>query len=167
MLSIHEFNSASFIKAVFLDFDGVFTDNSVSVDENGMEYVRCSRYDGFGISSLQKSNIFVHVISTETRPLALKRCQKLKIPCSYGINNKLNHALDICSKIGFSLSQICFFGNDINDLELLDKVKFPVITPDSHPSVRKSNFYVTSLTGGNGCVRELSDFLLTNNQFTH
>ena len=66
------------IKAVFLDFDGIFTDNSVLINEHGHEYVKCSRYDGFGISALLNKNFIVEVISTEKVPLAIKRCDKLK-----------------------------------------------------------------------------------------
>lgn len=160
MKPLTSYRNVKSIKAVFLDFDGVFTDNSVFVDEHGSEHVKCSRYDGFGISTLIKNDFIVEVISTEKVPLAVKRCKKLNIPCTCGVKNKLQHALSLCNSYQISLSEVCYFGNDVNDLELLKSVAFPVVTPDSHRSVHSEFFYTTTLPGGKGCIRELSDFLI-------
>ena len=161
MKHISLFSNKSNIKAIFFDFDGVFTNNLVHVDEEGREYVSCSRYDGFGIAALKKHGFYVHVISTETRPLAYHRCKKLGIPCHLDTPSKLDCALQICKEQSISLQEeVCFFGNDINDLELLSSVLFPVVPLDCHVSLKKFPFYSTRLRGGYGCVRELADYIL-------
>lgn len=43
------------IQAIIFDFDGVFTDNRVLVDEDGKESVICNRSDGLGVSVIKKS----------------------------------------------------------------------------------------------------------------
>jgi 3-deoxy-D-manno-octulosonate 8-phosphate phosphatase (KDO 8-P phosphatase) len=43
------------LKYVAFDFDGVFTDNTVVIDESGKESVRCSRFDGIGLDRVKKS----------------------------------------------------------------------------------------------------------------
>ena len=42
------------VQTIVFDFDGVFTDNGVSLSEDGKESIHCSRYDGVGITMLQK-----------------------------------------------------------------------------------------------------------------
>ena len=61
------------LKYVAFDFDGVFTDNTVLVDEFGSEFVRCSRFDGLGLDKLRNLNIEMSIISSEKNPLVLKR----------------------------------------------------------------------------------------------
>ena len=159
MISLSDYPSPRNIKVVFFDFDGVFTDNRVLLDENGVEYVSCSRYDGFGLSAISSMGIYCHVISSEVKPLALRRCEKLNIPCSIGIKDKPNEARRILNSLSLDFSSSAFLGNDINDLQLLRLVSLPVVTPDAHSSVLLDSFYVTSKSGGFGCVRELCDFL--------
>ena len=160
MINLQNCSLSFDIKAVLFDFDGVFTDNSVWVDENGCEYVKCSRYDGFGISALHSAGIFTCVLTTETKPLASLRCQKLRLQCFDSLNNKLAFASQILEQHSIDFSNTVFVGNDINDLELLSRVGLPIVTPDSHLSVHSDDFYVTSCHGGHGCVREVADFIL-------
>ncbi len=44
------------IKFIVFDFDGVFTDNSVYITQDGKEMVKCSRYDGIGLKNLETMN---------------------------------------------------------------------------------------------------------------
>ena len=162
MFKLQEFPHKDSIKLVLFDFDGVFTDNSVWIAENGSEIVRCSRYDGFGLSALLKSGLNLAVLTSETKPLAKHRCEKLRITCYDSLDCKVAKANLLLSDLELSLSETCFFGNDINDLDLLLSVGFPVITPDSHPSLKNFPFYVSTLNGGFGCVRELCDFLVSH-----
>ena len=92
MKSLHDYPSPSSIKLIFFDFDGVFTDNSVLVDENGMEFIRCSRYDGFGLKALDNIGIKSIILTTETKPLARRRSEKLNIECHDSIVDKLSFA---------------------------------------------------------------------------
>jgi len=159
MKQLCSFPHKNSIRLVFLDFDGVFTDNKVHLDESGQEYVTCCRYDGFGLSSLIKKDILPIVLTTETKPLARYRCSKLKIMCHDCVEDKYSLALQLLKSMQLSLNQAAFLGNDINDLKLLESVAFPIVTPDSNISVQKDRFYVTSYSGGNGCVREVCDYL--------
>ena len=68
------------IDAIILDFDGVLTDNSVYVDQNGIEQVKCSRSDGLAFDVLRKLKKPIHILSTEKNPVVLARASKLKVP---------------------------------------------------------------------------------------
>ena len=161
MKDLTSFEYFANIKIVFLDFDGVFTDNNVIIDETGMEFVKCSRYDGFGLSALKKLGIFPVVLTTETKPLARMRCKKLDLICFDSLADKYSFARNYLKDNNLSFDEVCFLGNDINDLHLLKHVLLPVVTPDSHSSVHHDQFFVTSKLGGQGCIRELADLIVT------
>ena len=150
-------------RLLVLDFDGVMTDNRVYVDQNGKELVKCNRADGLGISRLIKANIDVIVISSEKNPVVNARCQKLGIECYQGCDNKIIILKEIAIEKGLLPEEIVFLGNDINDLECLCWVGHPIAVADSYPSVIESALMVTSCKGGDGAVREVSDWILSSN----
>ena len=145
------------IRLIAFDFDGVFTDNSVYVFQDGTEGVRCSRLDGLGLSKLKRLGIATTIISTETNPVVSARSRKLGIRCVQGSEDK-RAALDaIVGELGVSLAQVAFVGNDINDLPCLTCVGLPIIVQDAHPDVIDYALYRTKAPGGYGAVREVCD----------
>jgi len=145
------------LRLVAFDFDGVFTDNAIYVAEDGMEIVRCSRGDGFGLRRLERLGIEMIVLSTEENLVVGARCRKLKIPCVQGLQDKLEKLEQIISEKGIGFEQTAFVGNDINDLPCLRAVGLPIIVADAHPDVVVAAFWQTSRGGGNGAVREICD----------
>ena len=51
------------VRALVLDFDGVLTDNTVTVTSDGVEAVSCWRGDGIGTAALQAAGVPVVVLS--------------------------------------------------------------------------------------------------------
>lgn len=148
------------IKLLVLDFDGVMTDNRVLVSEDGKESVFCNRGDGLGIDMLKKKGIEVIVISKERNKVVKARCKKLKIKCFNGIDNKKQTLLRKFKKRRLKKENVCFVGNDINDIECLEAAGFKAAINESHKSVLKIADYVTKKTGGKGAVREIAELIL-------
>jgi YrbI family 3-deoxy-D-manno-octulosonate 8-phosphate phosphatase len=147
-------------RLVALDFDGVFTDNRVHVDERGIESVTCHRGDGHGLSRL-KERLPVVVLSTERNPVVAARCQKLGLECEQGLGERKFEALrSYASRLDIDLSEVLFVGNDVNDLECMRAVGTPVAVADAVPEARAVAHAVLSREGGDGALRELSDALL-------
>lgn len=144
-------------RMIVFDFDGVFTDNSVYVFQDGTEAVRCSRSDGLGLKKLDKLGISKMILSTETNSVVAVRSKKLGIDCIHGSENKLAELTNVVEKRGLSFEQVCFVGNDINDLECLKQVGFPVVVRDAYDDVIKIARYQTRANGGMGAVREICD----------
>ena len=145
------------IRLVAFDFDGVFTDNSVYVFEDGREAVRCFRSDGIGLSKLKRLGIETVIISTETNPVVVARAKKLGVSCFHAIADK-RAALDgILQEKGLALDQVAFVGNDVNDLPCLTCVGLPIVVCDAHPDVLGVALHRTSAVGGRGAVREVCD----------
>lgn len=148
------------IKMLFLDFDGVLTDNFVYISENGLENVKCYRSDGIGISNLVKLGIGVCIVSTEKNDVVLKRAEKLKIPAFNAVNDKSKIVIEYCSNLNIDLKDVAFLGNDINDIDVLKIVGHPFGVSDSYPELDDVIIYKTVRRGGEGAVRELCDKIL-------
>lgn len=148
------------MRAVIMDFDGVFTDDCVTVDQNGVESVRCSRRDGMGIEMLRKAGLQLVVISKEKNPVVLRRCEKLQIECYHGIDDKITLLQQWLEKNSISSGEAIYVGNDINDVACMNYCGFAVCPGDGHGSAKQAADLTLSLSGGKGALRELADLLL-------
>lgn len=121
------------VKIVALDFDGVLTDNTVIVDENGHESAVCNRADGMAIAMLKKAGIEVVVITSEKNPIALHRCKKLGIPIMRhnGRTTKGEILQEFADGIGIDMKDVVFVGNDVNDISALEVCGHPIVVWDA------------------------------------
>ena len=145
------------IRLIAFDFDGVFTDNMVYVFENGSEAVRCFRGDGIGLRKLERLGIATVIISTEINPVVAARGRKLRVRCVQGCEDKYAALEAIVKAMEFSLEQVAYVGNDINDLTCLTCVGLPIVVHDAHLDVIPHARYQTRAQGGHGAVREVCD----------
>jgi YrbI family 3-deoxy-D-manno-octulosonate 8-phosphate phosphatase len=139
--------------AVF-DFDGVFTDNRVWVNERGEELVAFTRSDGLGLRRLDEVGVGCLIVSTEPNPIVGARAEKLRVDCVQGVDDKL---AVLRERVDVPLEDVAYVGNDINDADCLRAVGFPVVPADAWPEVRGLARWVLSRPGGAGCVREFCD----------
>jgi 3-deoxy-D-manno-octulosonate 8-phosphate phosphatase (KDO 8-P phosphatase) len=147
------------IRLIAFDFDGVFTDNSVYVNQDGIEEVRCFRSDGIGLSRLKEIDVLIFIVSTEINPVVSRRAEKLKVPCMQGVQNKAEAIIEISKKMNIDRAQIMFVGNDINDIPAFKSVGIPVGVLDSYPEIYPYIVYRTQRAGGFGAVREICDLV--------
>ena len=145
------------IRLIAFDFDGVFTDNTVFVSEDGTETVRCFRSDGIGLQKLKKLGIETVIISTEANPVVSARARKLKIRCIQNCQDKHAVLKDIAQEKNITLEEVAFVGNDINDLPCLECVALPIVVQDAYQDVVSIALYQTKRPGGHGAVREICD----------
>lgn len=151
------------IKAVALDIDGVLTDGSFYWNMEGEELKKFSFSDVMGISLGRKAGLVFALISGEDNNLINRFADKMGIKDIY--KGSKNKAVDLCSfaeKYGFSMSQICFMGDDVNDLGALALAGLSAAPANAHDSVKQKVMLVTKKCGGQGAVRELMDIILTD-----
>ena len=72
------------VELIIFDFDGVFTNNKVYVDQNGIESVVCDRGDGLGVQMMRERGVPMLVLSTETNPVVKSRATKRALPVKFG-----------------------------------------------------------------------------------
>jgi N-acylneuraminate cytidylyltransferase len=151
---------AAGIRALVMDFDGVHTDDRVTVGVDGDEYVTCSRSDGMGVEMLRKNGLHLLILSKEVSSVVAARGRKLKVDVLHGIEDKLPEMTRWLAEKGVPLAEACYIGNDINDAACLQAVGLAVVPVDAHPDVVAIADIVTTKRGGRGAIRELAERLL-------
>lgn len=150
------------VDAVVTDFDGVHTDDSVLIGQDGSEYVTVSRSDGMGVARLRAAGIPLLILSTETNPVVGARARKLGVEVVQGSADKADALVRWAAGRGIPLERIAYLGNDVNDLGCLELVGWPIAVADAHPLVLAAARLVLTTPGGAGAVRELAELVLQN-----
>ncbi|MDB2369495.1 acylneuraminate cytidylyltransferase [Planktomarina temperata] len=147
-------------KLVIADFDGVFTDDKVYVDDKGREAISANRSDGIGVKKIREKGIPLIILSSEVNKVASYRAEKMGVEIILGERDKLARAKDISDRLKIDLCDICFVGNDINDLPLLKRVGIPLMPLNAAPELFQYGFGIIPRKGGEGVIRCLADLIL-------
>ena len=140
---------------VIIDFDGVLTDNKVSLSENGNETVVCNRSDGLGINILKKLKKKIYIFSSEKNKVVKLRANKLKIPCITGVSNKKKSLISFFYKNKFDFNKTLYIGNDINDYHAMKLCKYKSCPKDSHKLILNISNYISNKNGGEGILIDI------------
>jgi 3-deoxy-D-manno-octulosonate 8-phosphate phosphatase (KDO 8-P phosphatase) len=149
------------IKAVVLDVDGVLTDGALYWGSGSEEWKRISFLDVMGISIGQRAGLRFALVSGEEGVLLDRLVQMLKISDVYrGCKDKAGALRDFANNAGLSLAQVCYMGDDVNDVPAMRLVGLAAAPASAHRSAREAAQLVTERDGGHGAVREIVDLLL-------
>ncbi len=149
------------IKLVATDIDGVWTDAKMYYTQNG-EYMKgFSTYDGMATSLLKDNNIEVAILTSENSNIVKERAKKLNIKYVYiNENEKLLRIQYLCNRLGISLDEVAYIGDDLNDLDVLKNVGISAMPINSPILDKYTPNYITKRAGGNGAFREFVDLIL-------
>ena len=158
------------IRLFLTDVDGCLTDGGMYYSETGEAMKRFCVYDGMGMVRLQEAGIPCGILTSENSPVVKARAQKLRLRflrlgvgsrVNPGSPSKLVAAKEICEELGIGLEDVCFVGDDINDIELLEAVGMPCCPPNARPEVKAvKGIRVLKTEGGQGAIREIADAVL-------
>jgi len=148
------------IDLLVFDFDGVLTDNTVYVADDGSEAVRCNRSDGLGFDMFHAATLPVFILSTERNGVVARRAEKLRVPCLHGVGDKASALREHCRKNHIPLERVAYVGNDLNDLAVMKIVGIRWCPSDAHPAIRRLADRVLRARGGAGVAREIAEELL-------
>ena len=152
------------IKLFVTDIDGTLTDGGMYYSENGDELKKFNTRDGMGIQMLREAGIKTAIITSEDRELNRRRAEKLKIDfiCQGKVNGgKVAVAEEIAKKLGITMDEVAYIGDDVNCVEFLSKVGFAACPADACAKVKElPGIAVMTKKGGEGCVREFVEMLI-------
>jgi len=155
------------IKIVLSDIDGVLTDGGMYYTEDGMVMKKFFVKDGMGTTLLKKAGLLTGVISTDVSLINKTRAERLKMDFLYlGIWEKDKTLDEICEQTKLSPENIAFIGDDVNDLQILQKVGFAACPVDAVDEVKKIVHYKCKNKGGKGAFREVVDLILKYHKLT-
>ncbi|MFQ6613726.1 MAG: KdsC family phosphatase [Fidelibacterota bacterium] len=150
------------VKLMILDVDGVLTDGSLYLGENGMEFKRFSISDGAGIVLARAAGLKLAVVSGRQSPATASRMKELRITDLYnGTLNKLLPYETLKKKYQLQDSEIAYMGDDLIDLPVMERVGVPIAVANAYEPVKAVAVHITRARGGEGAVREAIDWLLT------
>jgi 3-deoxy-D-manno-octulosonate 8-phosphate phosphatase (KDO 8-P phosphatase) len=149
------------IKAIALDVDGVLTDGSVWWGPGGEEWKRFSFADIMGVSMARKAGVVVALISGEDSPLVDRYAAKMGIADVYkNCKDKAGALCNFAARQRLSLTEICFMGDDVNDVGAMEIAGLAACPADAQPAALEQAAFVARRNGGNGAVRELVEAIL-------
>ncbi|MBD1433865.1 HAD hydrolase family protein [Sphingobacterium sp. DN00404] len=149
------------INVLFLDVDGVLTDGSVLVTEQGEQLRRFSIKDGYAIQLAIKRGLRIAVISGGKSQGVLQRLRGLGVEDVFlGVGDKLTVMHDIILRYNVALTEVAFMGDDIPDLACLKQVGLPICPQDAVEEIKAVAHYVSPQKGGEGCVRDVIEKIL-------
>ena len=150
------------VRAVALDVDGVLTDGTFWWGPNGEEFKRFCFADVMGISLARKAGLLFALISGEDTPIINRFAVKMGIADVYkGCKDKAGALQSFARDHGLDLHQVCFMGDDVNDLPAMALAGLSAAPANAHERVRSRAHFVTQNRGGHGAVRELLDTLVS------
>jgi 3-deoxy-D-glycero-D-galacto-nononate 9-phosphatase len=151
-------------KLIITDIDGVWTDGGMYYDNGKNEFKKFNTTDSAGVLFLQLLKIPLVVISGENTPIISRRCKKLKIESFFlGVKDKLKLARDYCKKNKFSLKEVAYIGDDINDIPLLKAAGFSAVPAGVPQYISKYAKLKLKKKGGEGAFREFIEHILVRN----
>ena len=148
-------------KLILTDIDGVWTDGGMYYDQTGNEWKKFHTYDSAGVLLAHRYNIPVGIITGENTEIVKRRANKLKIDFLFqDVKNKLEIALNLCNQLGIKLSEVAYIGDDIPDIELLEKVGWSATPLNAPDFMHAKVLYTTKCKGGEGAFRDFVVYLL-------
>lgn len=149
------------IKVLAFDVDGVATDGRLFYGPDGCALHAFSARDGLGLVRARLGGIVTAAISGRSSPNVDARLSELKVPyIRQGIGDKLGELKGILDEVGATLEEVCFVGDDVNDLLVLRSVGLPVTVADAELELFSNVAMITHRRGGQGVLRELAEVLL-------
>ena len=149
------------IRAIVLDVDGVLTDGTVQVTEQGEQLRTFSIKDGYALQLAVKQGLSVFVISGGNANSVRLRLAGLGIQeIHLGVTDKLSLMTGLLADRGISLAETLYMGDDIPDLACMEAVGLPVCPNDAVEEVKQVAKYMSPKNGGAGCVRDVLEKIL-------
>jgi 3-deoxy-D-manno-octulosonate 8-phosphate phosphatase (KDO 8-P phosphatase) len=149
------------IRLVIFDVDGVLTDGSLFLGDDGQEYKAFNSRDGHGIKMLQQSGVEIGIITGRSSEVVRLRMQSLGIKHVYqGQLDKRPAYQELRDKLGLSDAEIAYVGDDVVDLPIMRLVGLAIAVNDAHPFVTQHAHWLTPHAGGRGAARDVCELLM-------
>lgn len=153
---LHYFDLFKTATAFILDVDGVLTDGSLLITNNGDELRSMNIRDGYALQLAVKKGYTIAVISGGKSEGVIRRLNRLGILYVLaGVDDKPKALTQLAAALKLDLSKTIYIGDDIPDLEVMRQCGIPCCPQDAASEVQEISKYISPLAGGKGCVRDI------------
>lgn len=149
------------IKLLALDVDGVLTDGTINIGDNGEIFKGFNAKDGLGISCALRSGLQIAIITGRRSKIIHKRAEELGITllCE-GVKDKYSELVRLANELCLSKEEIAYMGDDLNDLPAFKGAGAIFVPQDAADEVINAASIVVSKNGGRGAVRVAIEMIL-------
>lgn len=153
--------SASDIKLIVSDVDGVWTDGRIIYASDGSEIKEFNVRDGLAVKLAQRAGITVALLTSRQSPVIERRARELGITeIHQGAGNKLVETEKLMERLGVTFAQLAYAGDDLPDLAPMSRAAISAAPGDAAPEVLAAATWKLDAAGGRGAFRELVERLL-------
>jgi 3-deoxy-D-manno-octulosonate 8-phosphate phosphatase (KDO 8-P phosphatase) len=154
-------DKAAAIRLVIFDVDGVLTDGSLFIGDDGQEYKAFNSKDGHGMVMLQHTGVQIGIITGRTSEVVRIRMESLGIAHVYQGRREKRPAYESLKQVtGLKDGQIAYVGDDIVDLPVMTRAGLAIAVQDAHPLTKHHAHWVTPSGGGRGAAREVCELIM-------
>lgn len=152
------------VKLFVLDVDGVLTDGSLLVLNDGQMARRMNIKDGYALQLAVKNGYRILVISGGISEAVKSRLQKLGVTDVFmNVENKKELLLQYVKQHDFTWPQVLYMGDDIPDFYTMQMAGLACCPFDAVPEIKAISHYISPVRGGEGCVRDVIEKVLKLN----
>ncbi len=152
------------IKTFIFDVDGVLTDGTLLVLNDGQQARSMNIKDGYALQLAVKKGYRVVVISGGTSDAVKDRLDKLGVKdCFLKVDDKKEKLVAYVTQHRLSWDEVLFMGDDIPDHTSMQLAGLPCCPADAAPEIKQVSQYISPITGGKGCARDVIEKVLKLN----
>ena len=149
------------ISTFIFDVDGVLTDGTIQVLENGDMIRNMNIKDGYALKTAVDAGYKVCIISGGSSEGVRIRLKRLGLTDVYlGAHNKIHQFEEIISKYQLKTDEILYMGDDIPDYPVMKLVGLACSPKDAAPEIQSISHYISQKKGGKGCARDVIEQVL-------
>ena len=149
------------VKLIAFDVDGVMTDGTLFLADDGQEFKGFNSLDGHGLKMLKGSGVELAIITGRTSRVVEHRAANLGIFHIYqGAHDKLGIYQQLLAKLELLPEETAYMGDDVVDLPVMRRAGLAITVPAAPELVKAHSHYVTSREAGRGAVREACEWLM-------
>ena len=154
-------SKAKAIRLIIFDVDGVLTDGSLFIGDDGQEYKAFNSKDGHGMVMLQETGVHIGIITGRTSEVVRIRMASLGIQHVYqGKREKLPAYEELKRALGLTDAQIAYVGDDVVDVPVMSRVGLAIAVQDAHELTKQHSHWTTPSGGGRGAAREACELIM-------
>ena len=152
------------IKTFVFDVDGVLTDGSLLIPDDGQMIRKMNIKDGYALQLALKMGYRVVVISGGHSEAVRERLNRLGVKDVFlKVTDKKGCLQDYATQHLLSLDETLFMGDDIPDYSVMKIAGLACAPADAAPEIKQVSHYISPFPGGSGCARDVIEKVLKLN----
>jgi 3-deoxy-D-manno-octulosonate 8-phosphate phosphatase (KDO 8-P phosphatase) len=144
------------IRAIIFDIDGVLSAETITLSAEGVPLRTVNIKDGYAIQLAMKLGLRIVILTGANVPSIRRRYEGLGVEDIFvGCAVKIETYEQLLRKYQLNDEEVMYMGDDIPDLQVMQRVGCPVCPKDACPEIKAASIYVSDRLGGHGCGRDV------------